>query len=312
MEKKKYPNLPYNFYKYVPNNLLFTFEQMVENELIRFTQPEALNDPYELLVQVDKIFDVDSALKKLNMNDPTFRQNYLKNIPEWHKDLFGEKISIEILNILKPTLEPLIKQFFKNFMLQFTNVFNETIPKSVNQALGILCLCDNVSNNSLWANYANNHNVFQIAFNAQHEWFQYKPIPNNAMQCIRKVQYLNKRPVIKDISKTSIEMITKIFFSKSIEWSYENEWRMIKPFKEAVKIKDPTEQYPHKLYMFNIPRECISGITFGLNMKKREKRRIIEKIENDRRYKNIFFMQARTSDRNYSIMPNIIKKEDVY
>ena len=50
--------------------------------------------------------------------------------------------------------------------------------------------------------------------------------------------------------------------SKSVEWSYEKEWRIIRNFNEATVIKGK-DGYDTDVLLFAVPPSCIKGVVIG-------------------------------------------------
>ncbi len=79
------------FYKFYPDNLIWVFEALIEDELIRYTQKDALNDKFDLQIQIDKFFGLHRFIDKVDYESNEFYENALKYIPDESKILFGSK-----------------------------------------------------------------------------------------------------------------------------------------------------------------------------------------------------------------------------
>ena len=51
-----------------------------------------------------------------------------------------------------------------------------------------------------------------------------------------------------------------VMFTKSPDWKYEQEERMLFQLKDATKVLDAI---PHKVHLFELPREAISEVIIG-------------------------------------------------
>jgi hypothetical protein len=51
-------------------------------------------------------------------------------------------------------------------------------------------------------------------------------------------------------------------YSKSVEWCYEKEWRIIRNFNEATVIKGK-DGYDTDVLLFAVPPSCIKGVVIG-------------------------------------------------
>ena len=79
------------FYKFYPKDLIWVFEKLIDDELIRYTQKEALNDKFDLQIQIDKFFGLHRFIDKVDYESNEFYENALKYIPDESKILFGSK-----------------------------------------------------------------------------------------------------------------------------------------------------------------------------------------------------------------------------
>lgn len=115
---------------------------------------------------------------------------------------------------------------------------------------GIFSLSKRYDSNLMWGHYAK-HSGCAIGFNLDHSFF-------NSDKFLRgKVKYSNQRTILTDN-----ELDENIFFTKSKDWSYEREFRLI------AELKDHDEKIdkPVPIYLFKIPFETISEIIVGLNI----------------------------------------------
>lgn len=68
-----------------------------------------------------------------------------------------------------------------------------------------------------------------------------------------------KRPVLSYSSINS----PSLYYRKSPEWSYENEWRIIKPLS-AASTALPHPEYPR--FLFELPPSAVKGVIIGLSV----------------------------------------------
>ena len=146
----------------------------------------------------------------------------------------------------------------------------------------------------MWAHYAESHSGFLLEFDSESSFFKQQLSPEDKLRKLRKVHYSSKRP---SLTFQEANRLTD-FLTKSREWSYEREWRMIRPLQEAtVTIKAGHEA----IHLFSFPPNAIRSITFGARVdasKTLELRRILAE-SND--YRHVVCLQARLSDRHYAL-----------
>lgn len=71
----------------------------------------------------------------------------------------------------------------------------------------------------MWAHYGRTHTGFVIGFDSDHEWFR-----RRAGRELLKVVYTRARPHRRLLSELTLEQMVA---TKSDQWSYEHEWRLL-------------------------------------------------------------------------------------
>ncbi|MBK8000857.1 MAG: DUF2971 domain-containing protein [Verrucomicrobia bacterium] len=135
--------------------------------------------------------------------------------------------------------------------------FNEIFPRQLQVHLsgffGILCLSENHESLLMWAHYAKGHTGFVLEFDPDQEPFYRER---------GEVAYLPDRPTWK---RPSRDFDKSIFFTKSPEWRYEKEHRVLRNFTEL-------EQHPlhgtsgRNGYFAKLPESSIKAVYFGCRM----------------------------------------------
>ena len=123
---------------------------------------------------------------------------------------------------------------------------------------GMMCFCDEWTCPTVWGHYADNHYGICIGFD----------VPNN--ESFLKVKYFPKPIEIKDYmnfdendeiilnESTTIEILNKVWSTKSEDWTYENERRYMLNNREDLKFNADGNAYVD----FNddiVPKEIILG-----------------------------------------------------
>ena len=137
------------------------------------------------------------------------------------------------------------------------------IAKSVlDDKYGILCLAESPTNLLMWAHYADHHRGVAIQFDETHDFFRLH-IDTHPDMGLRAVKYSDVRPVR---SYSNLES-PLTFYTKSTEWSYETEWRFIKPLSEAAKVIDaPGDEPLFPRCLFAVPTDAMTGVILGACM----------------------------------------------
>jgi hypothetical protein len=217
------------YYKYL------TFDEYranyFSNELLRFTQPKDLNDPFECLPQ-----------------KPSFEE--LTNL-----------INILIPHNANNEVKLEVRKRYNSIYLDdlYSKQCNE-----VNNDIGIFSLSKNWNNILMWSHYTDSHKGFCIGFDSKHNYFKsFIDVKNNKSRAVYDVIYSSERykiPMIPEKNEISI----KPYITKSIDWKYEQEIRVISSLNLSDKVCD---KQPYKIHLFKVPHSAICEIILGENIR---------------------------------------------
>jgi len=238
---------------------------------IRFTQINALNDPFESHLPVTELI-TDSTLS--NMLDSfvvdddffnlvvelTVDQLYSK-LDENFKNRFPKNVfSTYVLNQVKlevlqrgQSLQSFVYDMVQNKKQQFIADARNRIPDLLGDEIAILSLSTICDNEVMWSHYADSHRGIAIGFNAEYGFFEN----------IIEVKYQSKRPPIDGTQKLSrVEFISTICGIKNEAWAYEQEYRLV----ESVRaLRDTGEKDVRNVPVFvkQFEPSMIHSIIFG-------------------------------------------------
>lgn len=305
-------------YKYVTIDRL----DVLENLMIRFTQPDGLNDPFDLNIVVEKLipekmFSTIMGDIATSMDDGTFvesslpelRQRLLSEMKLPPKQLKALENNEEFNNILDKNFGGLLQTVVdKSQAAKILRGSNEPLSiEKKNEIVsdlfsqhGILSLTETPDNSLMWSHYAYAHKGFIIEFDANHSFFNF---PKKQKSALLKVQYVEQTKQQSFIPDGEVGDPRQAFALKSLEWNYEKEHRLVKKLEDADKVLN----FEEKIYLFAIPQEIITGIIFGAKISEENKQKIIEVIKNNPGYENINFSQEQLNIKENSISINPIK-----
>lgn len=256
--------------------LTYDRKSVLENGLIRFTQPSCFNDPFEALPNVEQFFSteiVDALFRNL-LDENSFNnfiikfsnEDTIKSLKEMHFSMLGK------------SHDELIAFYNKLTIGDSTENPTESMKLYWDEQIGILSLSEENDNLTMWSHYSKDHKGFIIGFNPE------KGITDNK-QCMikpKKVSYSCARPSLtlfefgKDKNTRNKQWINDFLFTKSKDWSYENEWRQVNFLNKRDDFKKDEED----IYLFKYNRAAIEEIYLGCNMKPENKQEI-KKLVND-------------------------------
>ncbi len=191
------PETLYKFYSDNQQNLDAVF-----NNKMWYSSPSEFNDVFDCEITVDKKSILDSALK-MAPKGMTIRPGS----PMWKK-----------------ANESVIKSI-REF---------RTIVDGVRNQTGVACFSESSDSLLMWSHYAHNHKGMCVEYNLLdiNKAIGFTAIP---------VIYSENRVSIKEldldnIDRDSLILIIRALSSKSIEWSYEKEWRIIRDNKACGEL----------------------------------------------------------------------------
>lgn len=272
-------------YKYMHEDRI---ENILIDNLIRFTQPRDFNDPFEIKPVILGLVPTNE------LNETISDESLIKIITKEYDETpeLNQKIGFnEYLKFAKtklPKVSEIIESFTNN--KQLPSSLSNTLYNSFNKTIGILSLTISNDNLLMWSHYANSHKGFVVEFDSENDFFKFDSDSENLVGKLQKVQYSEHRPkeVLSDFD------VQKAFLTKSKEWEYENEYRMFHSFREA-------ETSNGDINLFRIPVNAITGIYCGANMEEVNKNKVIKILNKGEEPRNIKLFQSQISEELFSL-----------
>jgi hypothetical protein len=232
-------------YKYFP----IERRDVLERQLVRFTQPGDFNDPFELHPSYDLMSQADiAALPEAPGQEGTEGPKMRLLTPE--------AMQAMIAAVLPGLQKQIAQRAGQEGAYLIDN--NRLAQATFDSKFGILCLTEYPDSLLMWAHYANNHNGFVIQFDETHDFFSPTTQEGKVLQ-LTKVEYSAQRPILSYSSINS----PSVYYRKSPEWAYESEWRIIKPLSGA-KSTLAHQEYPR--FLFELPPTAVKGVIVGLSV----------------------------------------------
>ena len=224
-----------SLYKYVSFENL---KRILEGS-IRFTQPGAFNDPFEMVPEL--------------------------YVPEG----FGcEDVEISF-SVTASRREPIFGALDDDFESDYCNDQNSRrILGSLNRSIGILCLSKNDSSLLMWSHYADEYSGAIVKFDETHEFFSGH----------FEVMYSEHRPKRDIASYTDGDEPIPIaeLCVKAKEWEYEKEVRVARNLVDC-RSEGTANDFP--IYVMDVPSDCIESVILGERMSVRNQREIWDLVK---------------------------------
>jgi hypothetical protein len=231
-------------YKYFSLERSFFLKEL----FVRFTPPGLFNDPFDSLPSYEG-YNTKFIQEQVNKVGLDLALSIaLENTSEFERQIK--------LALIKPANEILIKEYSAD-PSKLDTVFQELHRKKLNTDIGMLCLSGNPRSILMWSHYSDEHEGFVIGFDSEDKFFSHSSDEPEDIGLLRPVEYVKDRPRV-NIPKITVQKSTPdIFFTKNREWSYEQEWRIIRFFKNADEIRPPNS------HLFKVPPTAIREVIFG-------------------------------------------------
>ena len=227
---------------------------VIKNQMIRFSQPSAFNDPFEFKPALSTVVSRDE-----------FRDVFESELDE-QIEIERQALPVELRNMISnDMLKVLVREQFllhedriaANF-IKGTNQVSGVITAKYNELVGVLCLTENCDNLLMWSHYGESHAGFCLGFDTSAKFFNRKRSENDDLYHLRKVKYLSNRPNKTISTLNGID----VYLSKSDIWSYEQEWRMAAVLQDSECCIETGET---PIHLFKFPASALVEIVFGAN-----------------------------------------------
>jgi hypothetical protein len=243
---------------------------VITNKELYFSSPEKFNDPYDCglpFKQHPENFDPAIIKFKVEQTAPNI-------FPGISGAELEEKCAKQVL---------LIQQNPESW---FEMNWGCT-PDDLNKLFGVLSLTPHATNYLMWSHYAQSHKGFCVEFNT-------RLLVESILGHYQKVIYSNDIPYFSIMDLLDEGLMTKLLYTKSRDWEYEDEYRITRLKHVNVSVQfDP---------------EALIGIYFGYKMSPEQQVEIIDKARP--LYPNVKFYQMQLSHERFELEIGQIKLMD--
>lgn len=212
-------------------------ETIILTSTLKFSNPSRFNDPFDC--------DISRVSFEFSLEDPNIQEE---------------------IEIIKTQIYPNLPFTEQHFEEGFKYAQIDKIKRS-----SVCCFSRINDNLLLWAHYANKHQGACLVFDNTVEE-KFVTIPADDLSYLT-VEYKKFEPV--NYFQNQILALKSLFGTKSADWSYEEEFRIVLLAQEG---------------LFKFKPNFLKGVIFGLNVSKGEIVRL--KTACDRENVNIFFKKA--------------------
>jgi len=241
--------LPKYLFKYFPPGRI----GVLKSGLVRYSPPSAFNDPFDGRPGIaeyasdEELLGLIRSLKKAKL--PIVREGYLKTPKQSVR-----RILFRILEQNPSMSEVDCLEFFRGMKLIIQDIDRQRIDRTI----GILSLTEIPDSLLMWSHYAASHSGFVLGFNTEHAYFREQANSNSHLGQLKKVRYRRSR-LYQHVSALTVETV---FLTKSIDWAYEHEWRILRQLSEADTTAPPARG-ALPIHLFRFPLDAVDQVIVG-------------------------------------------------
>jgi hypothetical protein len=171
---------------------------------------------------------------------------------------------------------------------------------------GLLSLSETISSKLMWSFYGDGGWGIAIEFAPSDAWFNSKTAKNDSFHHLRKVEYVTElKPMLLLDTRVAVdEREDTALYTKTIEWGFEKEWRIIRKFAEAQE-KSGLDRYGKEVWLFGVPPSAIRSVILGYRTTHEKEKALREKVSENADLKHVVFRRAvRDVDGKIEIVPD--------
>jgi len=157
--------------------------------------------------------------------------------------------------------------------------------RKIDEVFGILSLSMTADNLLLWAHYASEHRGVAVEIDPRDREFDRHTSQYRNFERAGQVRYSAVRPRIPETD----EILFEHFFVKSPEWAYEQEYRIVRKFESAVQTIDAK---PFPIHLYGLPASAIRRIIFGARVTAEQRSTVINQTTADPAFAHVDFAEA--------------------
>jgi len=249
-------SIPNTLYKYRPINLHTL--RIISHSQLYFPLSNEFNDPFDSKIIPDLKFNNEEELEK-----------FLRDVTSANPDVDSQSLK---------------ERWYSIELEKFRASMHNDVHKFI-QTLRLCCLSEKSDSTMMFSHYANGHRGICFEFMVKDDDF---------FDVLRPVIYPTVFPTInpsemcpyKPISKERLWMVLEVqFLSKSPDWSYEKEWRILKADAESAT--------------YSFSEDALTAIIFGCKTTKEDKE-LIRAINQSRKTPAVL-KEAYIIDKSFSI-----------
>ena len=259
---------------------------VLRSQMIRFSSPAVLNDPFELRPHVAALASPAHINAMFEQMVEQKTDEELAKLPEQIRAVISREALLALMRAQVSSLHEMAEAVLP----AMRNAMTQGL-----EAIGILCLTESPENLLMWAHYADSHRGFVIEFDPAVSFFDRRLSSEDELRHLRRVAYRDERPsiVIADVESFAP------FLTKGTDWHYEAEWRIMDGVHLATKTMGIG---PEAIHLFAFPGTAIRSIVFGCRTPETTRAAIREIVTANPEYSHVVCKQATIDETRYRVL----------
>lgn len=284
--------LPSTLYKYVRRSGL----RLLEEKRLKVPSPIGFNDPFEILPGFEALMPADQLASLLSQTLDGDDIDEVYDEAARDRGVSSHELRSEIPpHAFRDRFE---SEGMAGIMKELAPGLYRVVQKTISEHLGIVCFTDKADSLLMWGHYAEGHRGFAYGFDPRHPFF-HSGEGFEGTRLFRKVVYSRHRPrVVFSDARVPEDLFSErlaheFFFTKSDDWAYESEWRLVLPLDPNERVED--EQH------VRLPEGLLTTVILGSRASEEDRNRIAELIATDEFFQGVEVLQASPSDAEFRI-----------
>jgi hypothetical protein len=238
---------PPALYKYLAPDLKRA-AQILRDLRIRFSQVSVLND-------ADEFKPPYSGFATRETNEEISRDILLRKCPTECANVYRNLPIDQADRVIRDVASSAADNFERR--LQEGKLASDLYAK-LDGNFGLLSLSETVTSKLMWSFYSDGGRGFIVEFDPDHVWFNNKTADNDSFRHLRQVHYCAERRPECFLTTSEDDLL----YTKTHEWEFEKEWRVIRNFNDAKENKGK-DIHGKDILLFEIPPAAIRTVIFG-------------------------------------------------
>jgi Protein of unknown function (DUF2971) len=288
---------------------------------VRFTEAVAFNDPFEVVPYIAELLPEHAEDGYFAQFDEGLPQIYdeslrkalaehgltLEDVDSFLATVGGSASAKQLLtpSNLAEEAKQYLKLLSRGAVRAASPTFGRSFQEKFGERFGVLSLSTNPTSLLMWAHYADCHRGFVVGFRSEHPFLNRNDTAG-AIGRVFPITYTENRPAITaydptiSIEKHADRLIREILLTKSVEWEYEAEHRVILPL-------DDQTLYPHEItqdncHLFAFPPDAVAAVIFGARVTEETRAAIRKALSVSSDLRTVPLFQAKTSDTQFALI----------